>query len=101
MKVIIKIKITYNDLYKEVNLASYILQRNNIKKGDRIIIYMPTIPEVIISMLSCCRICAIHSIFLVVLPLFVYEPSLRGEITVIFEGKPIGTPNSGKTWEIM
>ena len=56
------IKITYNELYKEVNLTSFILQKNNIKKGDRIIIYMPTIPEGIISMLSCCRIGAIHSV---------------------------------------
>ena len=56
------IKLTYNDLYKQINIIAYILKKNEIKKGDRIIIYMPTIPEGIISMFSCCRIGAIHSV---------------------------------------
>ena len=44
------------------NDISFILQNYGIKKGDRIVIYMPTIPEAIMSMLACCRIGAIHSV---------------------------------------
>ena len=56
------IKYTYNDVYTEVQKISFILKNYNIQKGDRIVIYMPTIPEAIFSMLSCCRIGAIHSV---------------------------------------
>ena len=56
------IKYTYNDVYTEVQNISFILKNYNIQKGDRIVIYMPTIPEAIFSMLSCCRIGAIHSV---------------------------------------
>ena len=55
-------KYTYNDLYKEIQNISFILKNYGIKKGDRIVIYMPTIPEAIMSMLACCRIGAIHSV---------------------------------------
>ena len=41
---------------------SYILMNYGIKKGDTIVIYMPTIPEAIFSMLACCRLGAIHSV---------------------------------------
>ena len=40
-------KYTYNDLYKEIQNISFILKNYGIKKGDRIVIYMPTIPEAI------------------------------------------------------
>ncbi len=54
---------TYRELYKEVNKASNLLKSVcNIKKGDRIVIYMPMIPEVAILMLACARIGAIHSV---------------------------------------
>ena len=56
------VKYTYNDLFEQIQYVSFILKNHGIKKGDRIVIYMPTIPEAIISMLSCCRIGAIHSV---------------------------------------
>ena len=56
------VKYTYYDLYKEILNISYILKSYGVNKGDRIVIYMPTIPEAIMSMLACCRIGAIHSV---------------------------------------
>ena len=56
------VKYTYNDLYKEILNISFILKNYGVNKGDRIVIYMPTIPEAIMSMLACCRIGAIHSV---------------------------------------
>ncbi len=54
--------LTYRDLYREVNLFANTLKRLGVKKGDRVVIYMPMIPEVIIAMLACTRIGAIHSV---------------------------------------
>ena len=56
------IKYTYSQIFTEIRKISYILTNYGIKKGDTIVIYMPTIPEAIFSMLSCCRIGAIHSV---------------------------------------
>ena len=53
---------TYKQLHREVCLFANVLKRNGIKKGDRIIIYLPMIPEAAISMLACARIGAIHSV---------------------------------------
>ena len=53
---------TYNQLAQEVNRFATILQRNGIKKGDRICIYLPMIPEAAFAMLACARIGAIHSV---------------------------------------
>lgn len=53
---------TYFHLYKEVNRFAGVLKNLGVNKGDRIIIYMPMIPEAIIAMLSCVRIGAIHSV---------------------------------------
>ncbi len=56
-------KITYNDLYKNVNKFANLLKEDfDVKKGDRIVIYMPMIPEAAYAMLACARIGAIHSI---------------------------------------
>ena len=54
--------ITYSDLHKEVCKFSNVLIRNGAKKGDRICLYMPMIPELAIAVLSCARIGAIHSV---------------------------------------
>ena len=56
------LKYTYIEIFQEVQKISYILYNYNIKKGDTIVIYMPTIPEAIFSMLACCRLGAIHSV---------------------------------------
>ena len=55
-------KITYSELHKEVCLMSNILLKYNVKKGDRVTIYMPMIPEAVYAMLACARIGAIHSV---------------------------------------
>jgi acetyl-CoA synthetase len=55
-------KITYKELYQQVNKFANVLKSAGIKKGDRVSIYMPMIPELAISMLACARIGAIHSI---------------------------------------
>ena len=56
------IKYSYSEILTEILKISYILYNYGIKKGDTIIIYMPTIPEAIFSMLACCRLGAIHSV---------------------------------------
>ena len=55
-------KITYRELYEEVCKFSNGLRSIGVKKGDRVTIYMPMIPEAAIAMLSCARLGAIHSV---------------------------------------
>ena len=54
--------LTYKQLHREVCLFANVLKRNGIKKGDRIIIYLPMVPEAAIAMLACTRIGAVHSV---------------------------------------
>jgi acetyl-CoA synthetase len=54
--------LTYRDLYREVNRVAAVLQRFGVKKGDRVAIYMPMIPELPIAMLACARLGAPHSV---------------------------------------
>jgi acetyl-CoA synthetase len=54
--------LTYWDVYREVNLFANALKKLGVKKGDRIAIYLPMIPELPISMLACTRIGAVHSV---------------------------------------
>ncbi|MCD6465806.1 acetate--CoA ligase [Candidatus Bathyarchaeota archaeon] len=54
--------LTYYDLYREVNKFANVLKSLGVKKGDRVGIYLPMIPEVIIAMLACARIGAVHSV---------------------------------------
>jgi len=54
--------ISYNELYKRVNKFANVLKEQGIKKGDRVCIYVPMIPELAISVLACARIGAIHSV---------------------------------------
>ncbi len=53
---------TYLDLYREVNRLANVLKKRGIKKGDRVAIYLPMVPELPISMLACARIGAIHGV---------------------------------------
>lgn len=55
-------KITYNELYSDVCRFANVLKNNGVKKGDRICIYMPMIPELTVAMLACARIGAVHSV---------------------------------------
>ncbi|MEW6160866.1 MAG: acetate--CoA ligase, partial [Verrucomicrobiota bacterium] len=54
--------LTYKQLHREVCLFANILKRNGIRKGDRVIIYLPMVPEAAIAMLACARIGAVHSV---------------------------------------
>jgi acetyl-CoA synthetase len=55
-------KITYRQLHAEVNKFANVLKSRGVKKGDRVCIYMPMIPEASVAMLACARIGAIHSV---------------------------------------
>jgi acetyl-CoA synthetase len=54
--------LTYKQLHREVCRFANVLKRNGIKKGDRVIIYLPMVPEAAIAMLACARIGAVHSV---------------------------------------
>jgi len=53
---------TYRELLNEVALFAGALRNQGVEKGDRVIIYMPMVPETVIAMLACARIGAIHSV---------------------------------------
>jgi acetyl-CoA synthetase len=55
-------KITYQQLYHEVNRVANMLKALGIKKGDRVCIYMPMVPETAFAILGCARIGAVHSV---------------------------------------
>ena len=54
--------LTYFDLYRQVCQFANVLKKLGVKKGDRVALYMPLIPELAIAMLSCARIGAVHSV---------------------------------------
>lgn len=54
--------ITYNELYERVAKMANVLRDQGIKKGDRVCIYLPMIPELAVAVLACARIGAIHSV---------------------------------------
>ena len=54
--------LTYNELYREVNKFARVLQSLGVGKGDRVSVYLPMIPELVVTMLACARIGAIHSV---------------------------------------
>ena len=54
--------ISYNELYERVSKMANVLRDQGVKKGDRVCIYLPMIPELAISLLACARIGAIHSV---------------------------------------
>ncbi len=53
---------TYNRLYREVNRFANALRRLGVRRGDRVLVYMPLVPEGVITMLACTRIGAIHCV---------------------------------------
>ncbi|XP_052800401.1 acyl-CoA synthetase short-chain family member 3, mitochondrial-like isoform X2 [Mya arenaria] len=55
-------KITYRELWEQVSLFAGVLEKQGVKIGDRVLIYMPMIPEAIIAMLATVRLGAIHSL---------------------------------------
>ena len=55
-------KITYRELHAEVSRCANVLKNRGVKKGDRVCIYMPMIPQATVAMLACARIGAVHSV---------------------------------------
>ncbi len=55
-------KFTYAELLEKVSLFAGVLQRHGIEKGDRVLIYMPMVPQAAVAMLACARLGAIHSV---------------------------------------
>lgn len=55
-------KITYTELYEDVCRFANVLKKQGIRKGDRVCIYLPMIPEAAIAMLACARIGAVHTV---------------------------------------
>ena len=54
--------LTYGDLFSEVQKFANVLKSLGVKKGDRVTIYLPMVPELPITMLACARIGAIHTV---------------------------------------
>ncbi|MCS6968401.1 MAG: acetate--CoA ligase [Cytophagales bacterium] len=54
--------LSYRELYEKVCQFANVLKSNGVQKGDRVCIYMPMIPEVVVAMLACARIGAVHSV---------------------------------------
>jgi acetyl-CoA synthetase len=55
-------RITYRELHEQVCRLANLLKSRGVRKGDRVTIYLPMVPEAAVAMLACCRIGAIHSI---------------------------------------
>ncbi|MDP7034375.1 MAG: acetate--CoA ligase [Planctomycetota bacterium] len=55
-------KLTYRELHQEVCRFANVLKERGVKKGDRVTLYMPMVPELAIAMLSCARLGAVHSV---------------------------------------
>ncbi|CCD95086.1 putative Propionate--CoA ligase (Propionyl-CoA synthetase) [Bradyrhizobium sp. ORS 375] len=55
-------RITYAEMLKEVQTLAAIMQDFGVAKGDRVILYMPMVPEAMVAMLACARIGAVHSV---------------------------------------
>ena len=55
-------RISYTELHRQVTLCAGMLRDLHVKQGDRVIIYMPMVPEAIVAMLACARIGAVHCV---------------------------------------
>jgi acetyl-CoA synthetase len=56
------VKLTYKELYEQVCQFSNVLRQQGVEKGDRICLYMPMVPELLIAVLACARVGAVHSV---------------------------------------
>lgn len=54
--------LTYWDLFRQVNEFAGVLKKQGVKKGDRVAVYMPMVPEILVACLACARIGAVHSV---------------------------------------
>src|SRR5438034_4523353 len=55
-------KFTYAEMLREVQALAAVMQDFGVTKGDRVILYMPMVPEAVVAMLACARIGAVHSV---------------------------------------
>ncbi|RFU29387.1 hypothetical protein B7463_g6960, partial [Scytalidium lignicola] len=83
--------LTYGDLLREVSKTAYVLKEMGVKKGDTVAIYLPMIPEALISILACARIGAIHSVVFAGFS----SDSLRDRV-IDAESKVVITSDEGK-----
>ena len=58
----VDLKITYRQLHERVSRLANVLKKHGVKKGDRVTIYLPMIPEAAYAMLACARVGAVHSV---------------------------------------
>ena len=56
------VSLSYAQLYREINRCASVLKNLGVKKGDRVVLYMPLVPEVLIFMLATARLGAVHSV---------------------------------------
>ncbi len=54
--------LTFQELYRDVNRFAAVLRRHGVKKADRVLIYLPMVPEALVAVLACVRIGAVHSV---------------------------------------
>ncbi len=73
----LKRRYTYRELRDEVARFAGVLKGQGVTKGDRVVIYMPMIPEAVISMLACARLGAVHSVVFTSWPCAWTTPSPR------------------------
>ena len=57
-----EVRISYKELHEQVCIFSNVLLKHGIKKGDRVILYMPMVPELAVAVLACARVGAVHSV---------------------------------------
>jgi propionyl-CoA synthetase len=57
-----KITYTYAQVLEEVQVLAGVLRSHNVYKGDRVLIYMPMVPEAVFAFLACARLGAVHSV---------------------------------------
>ncbi|CAG0926073.1 unnamed protein product, partial [Notodromas monacha] len=55
-------QLTYGELLEQVCKCSNVLLRHGVRKGDCVAIYMPMVPEIVVAMLACARIGALHTV---------------------------------------
>lgn len=103
-----KTEITCSDRLDRVSRLAGVLAARGIGKGDRVVIYMPMIPDALVAMLACARIGAIHSVVFGgfaahELAVRIDDATPRAILAASsgIKGKPVGTPDAGTFWRVI